>query len=134
MKTRLVGLMALAALAAAAGPALAHHSGAMFDRAKTLVLKGTLIEYQFVAPHAWISLLVPSPADETTMVRWDIEGGTAGRLKAQGVTPERLRPGDKITVKAHPLRDGRPGGGLVDITLADGTLVSNNPTKLQIGQ
>ncbi len=136
MKRTLAGLTTPIAIAVAlvAGPALAHHSGAMFDRAKTLTLKGTLLEYQFVAPHAWISLLVPSAEDATKMVRWDIEGGTASRMKAQGVTPERLRPGDKITIRAHPLRDGRHGGGLIDITLADGVLISNNPTKLQVGQ
>jgi len=132
MKRTLAGLTMLVVLAG--GPASAHHSGAMFDRAKTVTLKGVLLEYQFVAPHAWISLLIPSPEDPAKTVRWDIEGGTASRMKAQGVTPERLRPGDKITIRAHPLRDGRHGGGLIDITLGDGTLISNNPTKLQVGQ
>ena len=132
--------MKLTSMAAAVGaaalltgfPALAHHSSAMFDRAKTVVLKGAIKEYQFVAPHSWISLIVPD--DKGGEARWDIEGATASRMAAQGITPQRLRIGDKITVRAHPLRDGRNGGSLIDLTLEDGTVFVNNTTKLQVGQ
>ena len=126
---------AAAALGAmlAAGPADAHHSSAMFDRTKTYVLKGVLIEYQFMAPHSWISLLAVKDG-KGKPVRWDLEGSSAGRMRAQGITPDRLKPGDKIVARTHPLRDGRNGGTLVDLVLADGTKVSNNVTRLGIGQ
>ena len=117
----------------AAGPATAHHSSAMFDRTKTYVLKGTLIEYQFMAPHSWISIMATKDG-KGKPVRWDLEGSSAGRMRAQGITPDRLKAGDKITARTHPLRDGRNGGTLVDLVLADGTKVSNNVTKLGIGQ
>ena len=119
--------------ALAAGQAMAHHSSAMFDRAKTYELKGTLIEYQFMAPHSWISLMATKDG-KGKPVRWDLEGSSAGRMRAQGITPERLKAGDKITAHTHPLRDGRNGGTLIDLVLADGTKVTNNPTRLQIGQ
>ena len=35
----------------------------MFDRSKTVVLKGTLKEYRFVAPHSWISVIATADAD-----------------------------------------------------------------------
>ena len=133
MTMRAAKTLATIALSIAAGKVLAHHSGAMFDRSKTVVLKGTLKEYRFIAPHSWISLIATAD-DSGTEERWDVEGGTASRMKAQGITPERLKAGDKITLRIHPLRDGRNAGSLIDITLADGTKMTNNTTKLQVGQ
>src|ERR1041385_2173294 len=45
--------LALAALAAS-GVAFAHHSFAMFDRDKEVVLTGTIHEFQWTNPHAFI--------------------------------------------------------------------------------
>jgi hypothetical protein len=120
-------------LAVFASVAAAHHSGAMFDRSKTVVLKGKLIEYQFVAPHSWISVMAVVNG-KGKPERWDIEAATASRMKAQGITPERLKVGDEVTIRAHPMRDGRKGAGLIDITLADGTKMINNTTKLEVGE
>lgn len=122
-----------ATLLMAAGSALAHHSGAMFDRSKTIVLEGTLKEYRFIAPHSWISVIAVADG-KGKAERWDVEAATASRMKAQGITPERLKVGDKVTLRIHPLRDGRKGGSLIDITLADGTKMTNNTTKLKVGE
>ena len=54
----LKGLGLLACLAA--GPAFAHHSGAMFDRAKTVELKGTIKQFGWTNPHAYIAIDVPN--------------------------------------------------------------------------
>jgi hypothetical protein len=32
-----------------------------------------------------------------------------------------LKPGDKVTLKVHPLRNGSKGGSLMGAKLADGT-------------
>jgi uncharacterized protein YfiM (DUF2279 family) len=125
--------LVLIAMLVAAGTALAHHSGAMFDRSKTITLKGKLKEYRFVAPHSWISVIATADG-KSKEERWDVEGATASRMKAQGITPERLKVGDTVTLRIHPLRDGRKAGSLIDITLADGTKMTNNTTKLQVGQ
>ena len=117
----------------AAGQAPAHHSSAMFDRSKVYVLKGTLVQYQFMAPHSWISVMAVRDGAKKPE-RWDLEGGSASRMRAQGVTPANLKPGDKVTVRTHPLRDGRNGGDFIDIILADGTKATNNSTRLKIGQ
>ena len=127
---------ALGALALSLGAftaAIAHHSGAMFDRSKTVTLKGEIKEYRFVAPHSWISIIATTE-NKDTPERWDVEAATAARMKAQGVTPERLKAGDKVTMRIHPLRDGRNAGSLIEITLADGTVMVNNTTRLEVGQ
>jgi hypothetical protein len=40
----------------------------------------------------------------------------------RGIGRTTFKPGDRITVSLHPLKDGRPGGSYVTITAADGKL------------
>lgn len=108
-------LIALAFSAAAAAPALAHHSGAMFNQRKTVAIEGTLREYKFQAPHSWITIqTTPDAAGKTE--RWDLEGGSAAAMRRMGLTPEALKAGVKVQATLHPLHDGRTGGSLISIT------------------
>ena len=113
-------LVALLA-ALATGSALAHHSAAMFDAAKEVTLAGTVKEFQWMSPHCWIQLLVPDPSRPTAApIEWGIEMDNPLGLSRHGWKPGSLKPGDKIVVKARPLRDGSPGGQVVSVTTADG--------------
>lgn len=109
---------AVAGMAVAALPAWAHHSGAMFDRAKVQKLEGTIVKYDYVNPHSWITMSVPGPGGKAVL--WGVEGFTPNAMKAWGLTPTTVKPGDKLVVTIHPLRDGRNGGSIIEITLADG--------------
>jgi hypothetical protein len=128
MMQRLSGFPAafLIAMVLCAGvPALAHHSGAMFDRTKTVDLVGTIKEYQFSNPHVWIEVMVPPAAKKAGAqpVQWSIEGEGPALMARIGLGPSVLKAGDKVTVRAHPLRDGRSGGSLISITLPDGRVL-----------
>jgi hypothetical protein len=115
-------LLAAAALACVAGPALAHHSAAMFDGAKEVVLVGTVKEFQYTNPHSWIQVIVPK--DGGGEVEWSIETAAPIVLLRAGIRSNALVPGDKVTVRAHPLKDGAAGGNLIDVKKADGTVLS----------
>lgn len=132
MTLKTAALVAAAAFACAL-PASAHHSAAMFDRETSVTLQGQLIKYDFTAPHAWISLMATG-ADGKTPDRWDIECTSAAAMRRIGITPDNLKPGDKITVITHPMRDGRKGGSLVSITLANGQTRSNTYADIPYGQ
>jgi hypothetical protein len=120
MKLKIVALATLAALCAT--PAFAHHSGAMFDRNKEVTLTGTLKEIQWVSPHAWLEMLVPT--GDGKFQQWSLEfGGGPATFPGLGITRSYPKVGDKITVVAHPLRDGRPGGSFMRITLPDGRVM-----------
>lgn len=101
--------------------AMAHHSGAMFNQAKSVTLTGTVKEYQFTHPHVWIELLVPDARGKP--VQWSIEGEGPQIMARIGLKPKALKAGDKVTLRAHPLRDGRAGGSFITMTLADGKVI-----------
>jgi len=114
--------LAVAALTAGAAPALAHHSFAMFDNQKEVELVGTVKEFQWTNPHTWIQVVVPDAAGTSTS-EWSVEGGNPGDLARRGWKKTSLKPGDKVTIRIHPMKNGTNGGSLVGVTLADGTVV-----------
>jgi hypothetical protein len=113
---------AVLVLGAAASQAGAHHSTAMFDARKEVVLNGTVKQFQYTNPHSWIQVMVPGEGGQ--LVEWSIETSAPIVLLRAGIKPTALQPGEKVTVRAHPLKDGAPGGSLIDVKKADGTLLS----------
>ena len=111
---------ALAALVLAATAADAHHSFAAFDRERNVVLTGTVKEFQWMNPHAWIQVLVP---DGEAQMEWSIEAGSPNMMQRQGWKSRTLKPGDKIALVMHPMLDGSAVGSLVSVTLVDGTVL-----------
>lgn len=99
-------------------PADAHHSAAMFDPAKDVVLQGTVKGVQITNPHSWIQLMVP--AADGTSTEWSIEMASPGILLRQGFKRSSIKVADRLVIKIHPLRDGRPAGLLVSLTLPSG--------------
>ena len=114
---------AAAILFAMIAPAFAHHSDAMFASDKEVVLNGTVKEFQYTNPHSWIQLLVAGQIGAQP-VEWSIETGAPIVLLRAGIKPTALKPGDRITLRAHPLKDGSAGGSLIDIKKEDGTTLS----------
>jgi uncharacterized protein DUF6152 len=96
-------------------PAFAHHSFAMFDGTKQVTLKGTVKEFQWIFPHAWIVMTVPVAQGQPK--QWAIELDSPSLLAKKGLVPKTLRPGMNISVEMHPLKDGSPGGSATGLTL-----------------
>jgi hypothetical protein len=102
-------------------PAHAHHSGAMFDNNKEVVIEGTVKEWQFVNPHSWLQIVVQGEDGKTQ--QWSFETGPPGGGRDSPnstIRRDTFKPGDKVSVRAHPMRDGRPAGHLEGVTFADG--------------
>jgi hypothetical protein len=117
MKIKTFALAGIA-VAMCAGSALAHHSFAMFDAEKTTNLDGTVKEFQWTNPHAWIMLNVANDGGQAQ--QWAIEMGGPGGLARQGWRPKTLTPGMPVKLEIHPLRDGSAGGQFISIILPDG--------------
>ena len=114
-------LFAIVASAVCVAPALAHHSFAMFDQTKEVTLVGTVKEFQWTNPHAFIHIEVAQAGSNDV---WDIELNSPNNLKRQGWKATSLKPGDKVSVIANPLRDLTHKGGLfISVTLPDGSVL-----------
>ena len=124
VKAALVGVAAIAATA----PALAHHSFSMFDSGKTLSINGTVKEFELTNPHAWLYVVTTDAKGE--VIEWGIEMGGPGAIGRSGWRPDTVKPGDKIVVEIHPLKDGTHGGQFLNAKLADGRLIGGGDTGL----
>ncbi len=103
------------------GPAAAHHSSALYDRDKTITLKGVVKDMQWMNPHCWIEVLA-SP-DGGKPIDWTIEMEGPNVMQREGWSRTSIMPGDRVTITVLPLKDGRPGARLVELTKADGTVL-----------
>ena len=124
MKTASRTIGAAGALIAAAallggGVASAHHSFAMFDQARQVSITGTVKNFQWTNPHAFIELEAPDGK------LWSVELNSPNNLVRQGWKRTALKPGDKVTVVLNPLRDGQNGGLFNAVTLPSGQVLGN---------
>jgi hypothetical protein len=124
MKKLTCGLVFLVALLTA-GPIWAHHSMAGFDRTKTVTLNGTVKQFKWANPHAWIEMEVPDSKGGTAT--WNVEMTSPAVLIRAGWKSSVIKPGDKVTVMAHPQQSGEPGGIFVSLTLPDGKTLTDKP-------
>jgi Family of unknown function (DUF6152) len=121
MNFKVVSLTVIA-IAGFTASALAHHSFAMFDRETTLTLEGSVKQFEWVSPHAWLRVNVN---DEQTgkPVLWLFELSSPTRLVTMGLRADSMKPGDIVTVTFHPMKDGTRAGQFIQAVLADGKKV-----------
>ena len=118
-------LISAALLLLASAPLFAHHSMAGFDRTKTVSLTGTVKQFKWANPHAWIEMEIADPKGGTTT--WNVEMTSPAVLIRAGWKSSVIKPGDKVTVQAHPQITGEPGGIFVSLTTADGRTLTDKP-------
>src|SRR5262249_21686764 len=108
MKQAMVSLIAAAvAMSALARPSVAHHSRAMFDMKRNITYRGVVKEYRWQNPHSYIVITVGSgAADAATVGTWDVEASSINLMTTRGWNRNTYKPGDPITVVAHPNKDG----------------------------
>lgn len=114
-------LLALAIGTLAAGPAYGHHSfRAVYLEDQTVTIRGEVVEFHYRNPHA-ILVIAVTDADGRVQT-YAAEWLNAGRLAAQGVMRDTLKPGDHVVVvgspgkvaseyKVHLKAIGRPADG-----------------------
>ncbi|HEX4997597.1 MAG TPA: DUF6152 family protein [Terriglobia bacterium] len=97
----------------------AHHSfAALFDVSRTINLTGQVTKLEFRSPHAYIYIKATDSAGASA--EWQVETTTPGMLIRKGITPDTVRPGQKVSVSGNPTRDGRKIIRLLVITMPDG--------------
>lgn len=108
---------ALTATLVLASQASGHHSDAGLDTDSILAFEGTVTEFAFRNPHAYIGVETTQSGEP---VEWALQMGTVGNLRRRGWTRDTLTPGDQVTVRVHPALDGRPYAVVESVDKAGG--------------
>jgi hypothetical protein len=109
----------------AGGAATAHHSSAGIDRTQSKTVTGTVKEFRWGNPHAWIDLDVTN--EKGTVDTWSVEMTSPTFLLRAGWKSSSIKAGEKVSVTLRPFRDGTPGGLFVSVTLPDGKVMTERP-------
>lgn len=115
--------LAIALTLLAALPLAAHHSfSAEFDDKQPVTIDGTVVKFDFMNPHSWITVDVKDASGK--VVRWAVETGSTNALFRRGWRKDSLRAGDHVTIEAYRAKDGSNTANANSVKLPDGRLVS----------
>lgn len=109
--------LTMALLALSSLVAEAHHGVSQFDD-KEITLTGVVKEFQFTNPHSW--LIIDVTNKDGSVTAWGFEAEGPGVMLRNGIHKSDLPPGTKVTITAHPMRNGDPAGSWVKLVRADG--------------
>ena len=99
----------------------AHHSFAMFDKSKVVSVQGNVSKVEWANPHVF--LFVQGKDASGKSAEYAIECASVNDLTHHGWKMGMVKVGVRVTVEIYPLRDGKPGGLLDAVTLANGTKI-----------
>ena len=110
MKRSPAGAIGAALALGAGGAAFAHHSiTANFDTNREVEIRGTIVDFNYVSPHA--SMVIDGIAYEDgeplsqNVERWEIESSAVKGLAGRGIMADTFQPGDRIMVRGAPHRN-----------------------------
>jgi hypothetical protein len=99
-------------------PAVGHHGNAEFELDQSVTLQATITEFLWSNPHSIIYF--DAKNDKGQLQRWSCETAQPALLHRAGWTRDSLKPGDHVTIVAHPAKSGQPVAYLIKVILADG--------------
>jgi hypothetical protein len=103
-----------------------HHGLARFDTKHPVKLQGTVTDFQWINPHAYIYADVKD--EQGKVANWKLELGSLGMLtRFGGWTRDTVRRGDQITVEGFRAKDGSAYMSLVTVQLSTGKILSAAP-------
>jgi hypothetical protein len=118
MRKRFNGLF-IAALAAFALPAAAHHSFAIYDMAQNIEFDGVVETLKMRNPHMSMTLTVTNPDGTKKTINF-VEGAPANMIVRMGLNPADVAVGKPIKAIGAPRKDDPNAYFLKAIILPDG--------------
>ena len=111
----------LAAITTFAAPAFAHHSQAMFDTTKEILVEGTIARLDWVNPHMYMIVNTKGPDGQPAQVEGEGLGITQALV--DGLDRDALKPGTPVVMRANPNRSGwGKQVRILDVTTQDGEI------------
>ena len=104
----------------------AHHGLAEFDTTRTIKLYGTVTDFQWINPHAFIFADITDASGKVS--NWKLELGSLGMLTRYGKwNPHTVKRGDKISVQGFWAKDGSHYLSVGRIWLPNGQSLEGKP-------
>jgi hypothetical protein len=120
-----------AALFFATGNSDAHHSyAAEFNADKPATIEGVVREVWFKNPH--IRYYIDVTDEDGNTVTWDARGLAPVKLVRMGWTKKTIQVGDRITLYGHTGHTNKTIMSILDITLADGRVLTSRSVAYDI--
>ncbi|HTC63767.1 MAG TPA: DUF6152 family protein [Candidatus Saccharimonadales bacterium] len=89
-------------------PIFAHHGVTNYDMKKTIVLTGTITDFDWSNPHCLAHVDVTDDRGHTS--HWTLEMASTFTMAHHGWDAGTLKRGDQIKVETHPAKNGAPVG------------------------
>ena len=112
----------VAALILLSIPVFAHHSTAEYDMTALTSVKGTVTQFEWSNPHAYIH--IQAKDDKGNAVEWTAELASLGMLSRVGWKRDAVKPGDEITILGNRAKNGKNSMRLNKIVFANGQELS----------
>lgn len=123
---RRVPMVVIFAILLGASAVWAHHGLAAFDITHTVKMDGTVTDFQFINPHAFI--FADMTDDKGKKANWRLELGSIGMLsKYAGWNATTVKRGDRIKVQGFLAKDGSPYMSVGRVWLPDGRSLEGKP-------
>lgn len=99
-------------------PTSAHHGSSNYDLSKSVSVKGTVKQFEFINPHSAIYL--EAKDDKGNTEQWLVEADSPNNLARAGWNRDSLKPGDQVTIVGNRLKDSSKVMRLQKIIFSDG--------------
>ena len=101
--SRVLCALAVALLLTAIQTSAHHAFAAEYDENKLVTVSGTVTEFEWINPHAW--LYIDGKDANGTPGNWSFEMGAPGGLASRGWKKGDLKKGDQVTVDGYAAKD-----------------------------
>lgn len=124
MRSKLAaGFLVVASFLLSSNALVAHHGTSEYDEAKVVSIPGTVVELEYVNPHALIVFSVKD--DKGHSAEWTAELQSPNLLSRRGWSRSTLKPGDQVIVTGHPVKNGANAMSGQKVVFADGRETPN---------
>jgi Family of unknown function (DUF6152) len=108
-----------------APPLFAHHGNAAYDTTKTVTVRGTITDFEFINPHVMVFFEAKNGKGEVE--KWQGELTSPNHLMRTGWTKGTLKPGDQVTLSGLRAKSGASTLWITKIVAADGHEIALSP-------
>ena len=82
-------------------PLHAHHSfGDVYLESDSVQIEGTIVEFQYKNPHAWVFVAAADPFGQEKI--YSAEWVSTSQLERAGITKNTLKAGDRVQIWGSP--------------------------------